>query len=172
MNMVVQVEAAALAPAEVDYRWDADTDILTASCRASAVREGLSGSVELTGGDGSWLILDIAAGHIAGVEVAVWPDVRKRRTLQPPQAEDARLVVVPGRDARGPAAEHRIASIEVDTALAAEADEAERTIHFVVGKSRPSRTVRIARDILIDVDGSSRIAGVWLLNVPPFPATE
>jgi hypothetical protein len=32
--------------------------------------------------------------------------------------------------------------------------------------------VRIARDILIDVDGRDRIAGVWLLAVPPFPEAQ
>ena len=62
-----------------------------------------------------------------------------------------------------------IASIEMNTALAAEADDAERTIHFRLGPSRQTKTVRIARDILIDVDGRDRIAGVWLLGVPPFP---
>jgi hypothetical protein len=51
----------------------------------------------------------------------------------------------------------------------AEADDSERTIHFRLGPSRQTKTVRIARDILIDVDGKDRIAGVWLLAVPPFP---
>ena len=62
-----------------------------------------------------------------------------------------------------------IASIEMNTAMAAEADEAEQTIHFRLGPSRQTKTVRIAREILIDVDGKDRIAGVWLLRVPPFP---
>ena len=52
---------------------------------------------------------------------------------------------------------------------AAESDRAERTIHFRVGPRRPARAVRIARDVLLDVDARERIAGVWLLNVPPFP---
>ena len=33
----------------------------------------MSGSVELEGSDGSWLILDVASGCIDGVEVAVVP---------------------------------------------------------------------------------------------------
>jgi hypothetical protein len=164
VNIVVQVEPSAADPAEVEYRWDADTDILTAHCRPSGVREGLKGSVELTGGDGSWVNLDIAAGSIVGVEVAVWPPVQRRRTLQPPAAEPAHLVVAPRRPATG------IADFEVDSGLVAESDEAEQTIHFRIGKGRAARTVRIARDILIDVDRVSRLAGVWLLNVPPFRA--
>jgi hypothetical protein len=167
VNIVVQVEPSGRTPAEleVEYRWDPDTDILTANCRNKAVGEGLSGSVELAGTDGSWLILDVRSGSVNGVEVAVWPDVRKVRTLQPPvESEYARLVVAPRKPPRG------VAAIEVDTALTAEADQAERTIHFKVGSNRPQRTVRIARDILIEVDEASSIAGVWLLNVPPFPA--
>jgi hypothetical protein len=167
VNIVVQVEPSGRTPGEVEveYRWDPDTDILTANCRNKSVGEGMSGSVELAGSDGSWLILDVRSGSINGVEVAVWPDVRKVRALQPPDAaEDARLVVAPRKPPRG------VAAIEVDTALTAEADQAERTIHFKVGSHRPQRTVRIARDILIEVDETSAIAGVWLLNVPPFPA--
>jgi hypothetical protein len=167
VNIVLQVEPSGRTPAEVevDYRWDPDTDILTANCRSKAVGEGISGSVELAGSDGSWLILDVRSGSVNGVEVAVWPDVRKVRTLRPPErSEDARLVVAPRRSSGG------IAAIEVETALTAEADQAERTIHFKVGPNRPQRTVRIARDILIEVDDASGIAGVWLLNVPPFPA--
>lgn len=167
MNIVVQVEPSGRTPdeVEVEYRWDPDTDILTANCRDKGPGDGVSGSVELAGSDGSWLILDVRSGSVHGVEVAVWPDVRKVRTLQPPApSEDARLVVAPRKPPRG------VASIEVDTALTAEADQAERTIHFKVGSGRPQRTVRIARDILIEVDETSAIAGVWLLNVPPFPA--
>jgi hypothetical protein len=44
-------------------------------------------------------------------------------------------------------------------------------IHFRVGAQRDVRTVRVGRDLLLDVDPQSRIAGVWLLNVPPFPDT-
>jgi len=77
--------------------------------------------------------------------------------------------VADGRVMVGGDGDDEIAAIEMNTALAAEADEAERTIHFRLGPSRQTKTVRIARDILIDVDGRDRIAGVWLLSVPPFP---
>src|SRR5579884_3521615 len=81
----------------VEYTWDADTDILSAQLSPRATGQGMSGSVGLEGSDGSWLILDVAAGRINGVEIAVWPDVRKLSTLTPPATvEDAR-VVVPSR---------------------------------------------------------------------------
>jgi hypothetical protein len=165
VSITVQVQAAERADWPVEYRWDRDTDILTANTGVPLDGNGVSGSVELTGADGSWLILDLAAGRIRGVEVAVWPDVRSVRALGVPDAVSSALVTVPSRDGGA-----RVASFEVPTSLVAEADTAERTIHFRVGGGKPSRTVRIARDILLDVDANDGIAGVWLLNVPPFPA--
>ena len=128
MSIAVRVEPLVGNPSDVEYRWDADTDILTANLRTRQAGDGASGSVEIEGSDGSWLILDLNGGSDNG-----------------------------------------IASIEMNTAMAAEADDSERTIHFRLGPSRQTKTVRIARDILIDVDGKDRIAGVWLLGVPPFP---
>lgn len=165
MNIPVRIEPWAGAPAPVDYRWDEDTDILTAQV------EGTSGgrtlSVDVEGRDGSWLILDVSDEHIRGVEVAVWPTVHKRTDLKPP-AEIEIVRVRVGRDG-GVAT---VAAVEVDTPVEAESDRAERTIHFRLGPGRQVRTVRIARDMLLDIDTRDRLAGVWLLDVPPFPATQ
>ena len=168
MNIAVRVEPAVAAPAaDVEYRWDPDTDILTANLGKAARGEGMSGSVGVEGSDGSWLIFDVSAGRINGIEVAVWPAVRKRSTLAPPaQVVDAH-VSVPARRSQPD-----VASLEVDTALTAEADGAERVFHFHFGKPRETRAVRIARDLLLDIDSRDRIAGVWFLNVPPFPADQ
>ncbi len=167
VSFAVQIEPAQGVPSEVDYRWDADTDILTAAVRAKAVGEGLCGSVELMGGDGAWLNLDVTAGRIHGVEVAVWPDVRKVSALRVPASIEDGRVAVPLRKLGSD-----VGSVSIDTALMAEADHAEETIHFRVGPPRQVRTVRIARDLLLDVDSHGRIAGVWLLNVPPFPVDQ
>jgi hypothetical protein len=151
----------------VEYRWDADTDILTATISVRAGGEGASGSVEMEGSDGSWVIFDVHAGIIAGVEVAVWPEVRKVRTLAPPADAVHGRVAIPARGAsRG------VAALEVDTYLAADADAEEKTIHFRFGAARPTRAVRIARDLVVDIDERDGIAGVWLLNVPPFPSDQ
>jgi hypothetical protein len=32
------------------------------------------------------------------------------------------------------------------------------------------RTIRLAHDLLLDVDEKSQISGLWMLNVPPRPA--
>jgi hypothetical protein len=164
VKIAVQLEPATELPGEVEYRWDPDTDILSAQLSPRADGDGMSGSVGLEGSDGSWLILDVAAGRINGVEVAVWPDVRKLRELQPPRhVEDAHVVVPSGKSAD-------ISSLEMQTHLVAEADHDQRTFHFRLGKPRSSRTVRVARNLLFDVDDKCRISGLWLLNVPPGPA--
>jgi hypothetical protein len=166
VNVAVQLEPHTGAVPSVTYRWDPDTDILTARLDGVATGSGASGSVDLEGADGSWLILDVARGHINGVEVAVWPDVRKRPALQPPSAvEDGRLAV-PSR----PSAPD-VSALEIDTNLRAESDDAEQVIYFRVGAARPARTVRVARELLVELDPHQRIAGLWLLDVPPFPST-
>ena len=167
MNIPVRLQPPNASPPEVEYRWDTDTDILTASMKAEREGDGISGSVEVEGRDGSWLMLDVSSGQIKGVEVAVWPQVQKRADLAPPaNVEDATVEV------GAPGSGKRVSALEVDTAVAAESDTAERTIHFRLGPQRRTRTVRIARDILLDIDGRDRIAGIWLLEVPPFPTPE
>jgi hypothetical protein len=164
LNIPIEVEPASGASPAVDYRWDPDTEILSAQLNPRASGKGMSGSVEVEGADGSWLILDVSAGCINGVEVAVWPDVQKRQSLAlPGKVEDASVRVPSRRSQPG------VASLEVETPLLAEADEAERVFHFTLGKKRQTRTVRFAKDLLVDVDGSNHLAGLWLLNVPPFP---
>ncbi|MGQ0713483.1 MAG: hypothetical protein ACT4PJ_07100 [Gemmatimonadaceae bacterium] len=166
MNIAVQIEPTGTL-SDVVYRWDTDTDILTATLRNGAKGTGMSGSVELAGSDGSWVILDVEAGCIHGVEVAVWPDVRKVPTLNPPADAQSASVIVPTRRSQPD-----VAAVEVDASLIAEADQAERTIHFRLGVKRPARAVRFARDLLLELDDRDRIAGLWLLNVPPFPEGE
>ena len=164
MKVAMQVEPQSGAPPAVAYRWDPDTEILIATVDDRSAGEGTSGTVEVQGTDGSWLNLDVARGRIHSIEIAVWPEVRMRSALHPPgEVEDVR-VTVPFRRSAGP-----IASMEVDTTVAAEADSSERTIHFRLGNGSSTRTVRIASDLLLDLDPAGRLAGLWLLNVPPLP---
>lgn len=165
MSVVVsveQVEARELPP--VEYRWDADTDILQAALRAPTVGEGLSGSVDLEGADGSWLTFEMLGGRLTAIEIAVWPDVATRPTLRAPSPAGLARLRMPSRT---PDAE--LEALEVNTAILAVADEAERTIHFRIGPTRPSRPLQVASDLLVEVDARSRLAGFWLLNVPPSP---
>jgi hypothetical protein len=166
VKIAVQVQPANGAPQKVEYRWDADTEILSARLLPPARGEGMSGSVGLEGSDGSWLILDVAAGCINGVEIAVWPDVTQLPALRVPANIEDAGVVVPARRSQSD-----ISSLESTTRLVAEADAAQRNFHFRLGKARETRTIRLARDLLLDLDEKSQISGVWLLNVPPAPAS-
>lgn len=166
MNVAVQLGPPTGPAPAVEYRWDEDTDILTAKVRANGASAGMSGSVGVEGSDGSWIVFDVVDGVIRGVEIPVWPEVRKLTVLAPPsEVEEVHATFPLRRSQPG------IASLEMTTAVMAEADRAERTIHFRIGPRRDVRAVRVARDILLDVDAAGYLAGVWLLNVPPFPAT-
>lgn len=167
MKIPIQIEpssAGAATPA-VEYRWDPDTEILSAQLSPRASGKGMSGSVELEGSDGSWLILDVSGGRINGIEIAVWPDVQIRSALKPPGKLEDGQIVVPSRKSQPD-----VAALEVETPMIAESDETERNFHFTLGRPKTARTVRCAQDLLVDVDASSNLVGLWLLNVPPFKA--
>jgi len=163
MKIPIQVEPTSSAAPTVEYRWDPDTEILSAQLTPRAEGKGMSGSVELEGSDGSWLILDLAGGRINGIEVAVWPEVQIRNALKPTATPEDAFVVVPSRKSQPD-----LAALEVETPLIAESDETERVFHFTLGRPKKVRTIRCASDVLVEVDASNHLVGLWLLNVPPF----
>lgn len=164
MKIAVEVQPTAGSQPNVQYRWDPDTDILSAQLTPNGPSEGMSGSVGLEGSDGSWVILDVSSGSIAGVEVAVWPELKKLPTLPLPSGIEDATIVVPARRSQPD-----IASLEMSSRLVAEADHEQRNIHFRLGKPKGAKTVRLAKDVLLDIDEKSQISGLWLLNVPPCP---
>jgi uncharacterized protein YuzE len=163
MSLTVQIEPLRGATPSVAYRWDTDTDILSAQVEG-ATSEGPAATVEVQGLDGSWMILDVRGGRIRGVEVAVWPDVRKLPALTPPSFEPGEVVLPPRHAAAGASA--------VDSPLSAEVDDPERVFHFRFGPGPESRAIQVANDILVDVEPSGAVAGIWFLNVPPFPLDQ
>lgn len=167
MNISVNIEPVEGAPAPVAYHWDPDTSILTAEVAGERPTDGVSASLELAGTDGSWVILDVRGGMVHGIEVAVWPDVRRVPSLRVPDDAPCARLLLPNAAAAG-----RVAEYQMDTPLLAESDTRRGTIHFRLGAGRPARTVRIARDICIDVDQRQVIRGIWLLNVPPCPVVQ
>lgn len=166
MKIAVQVQIEPSEPTNqrINYRWDEDTDILTAELLPRIEGKGMSGSVGLEGNDGSWVILDIAAGRIAAIEIPVWPEVRKSSTLAPPTSIEEARVTIPARQSQP-----NIASVEMNSDLYAESDAKQTIIHFRLGRPHRARTIRIARELLLEVNEKSQISGLWLLNVPPGP---
>jgi hypothetical protein len=166
VNIAVQLEPRSDRPPSVEYKWDSDTEILSAHLKPGAESSGLSGSVGVEGTDGSWLILDVNGGRINAVEVAVWPEVMQRATLAVPQSIEELSILIPAaRSSR------EVRSVEVATNMSAESDPGRKNIHFRLGSPRRTRAVRLASDILLDVDAQNRVTGVWLLNVPPCPGS-
>ena len=163
MSLTVQIEPPRGATPSVAYRWDTDTDILSAQLEGIAP-EGPAATIEVQGLDGSWMILDVRGGRLRGVEVAVWPDVRKLPMLSPPRSEPGDVVLPPRHAAAGASA--------VDSPLSAEVDDPETVFHFRFGPGVESRAIRVAHDILVDVEPSGAVAGIWFLNVPPFPLDQ
>lgn len=153
---------------KVSYQWDPETDILSVACRGSAKASGLTGTVDLEGRDGSFVVIDVAGGALQGVDVVTWPDnIRTIETLTPPDATRDARVVIPGRRSQP-----GIAAVEVETALTVEKNSAESLFHIRVGRLRPVVVVRVADSLLVELDKQARLAGLWLLDVPPFPNVE
>lgn len=161
-SVAVRVEVDAAPPAPVRYHWDPDTEILAASIEERRGGGWVATAVTLEGPGGAWVTLELRGGRFCGLEVAVWPPVALRAALFPPRASA-------GGHARCPEAAGAASEVTVDAELRAERDRGGRTVRLGIGSARPSRPVRVARDILLDVDDAGALAGVWLLNVPPLP---
>lgn len=153
---------------KVTYRWDPETDILSVSCKGTGRTTGLNGTVDLEGGDGSFVVIDVAGGCLRGVDVVTWPDdIRTRDDLVVPDSAKEARVVFPSRKSQ-PA----VAAVEVDTALTVEKNQSESVLHIRVGRQRAATVVRVGDRMLVEVDKNSRLAGLWFLDVPPFPNVE
>jgi hypothetical protein len=125
---------------KVSYRWDPETDILTVACKGVTKGNGMNGTVDLEGGDGSF--------------------------VAPEPSKDGQVTFPTRRSQPG------IAAVEVDTAIDVEKNETDSVFHIRVGRSRAATVVRVGDHLLVEVDKQSRLAGLWLLEVPPFPNVE
>jgi len=153
---------------KVSYRWDPETDILSVACKGMPKATGMNGTVDLEGSDGSFVLLDVAGGLLRGLDVVTWPDdIRTVETVTPTDSAKEARVVFPTRRSQP-----SIAAVEVDTALTVDKNQTESVFHIRVGRSRTVTLVRVADNLLVELDKQSRLAGLWLLDVPPFPNVE
>lgn len=144
------------------FHWDAETEILSGSADVAG-RDGLTGSIELEDARGAVVTLDFDGGLMRGVEVVVWPPVKSKDALAAPRPVSGGVLVVPTLSDQG------VAVVEIDVPLAAESSADESVIHLRVGSGRPAKTVALAENLLLDLDAKGDMAGLWLLDVPPFP---
>ena len=168
MHFETKIEPLGGKLPKVTYRWDPETDILTVACKGVAKGNGMDGTVDLEGGDGSFVVIDVAGGSLRGVDVVTWPDdVRTVASLEPPKPNKEGQVTFPDRRSQP-----GVAAVELDTPLTVDKNQGESVFHIRVGRQRAATVIRVADHLLVEVDKLNRIAGLWLLEVPPFPNVE
>lgn len=167
MGFAARVEALTGKLPSVTFKWDPETEILAGHFKGASKAEGLTGSVELEGSDGSFALLDVAGGRLRGLEVVVWPETQTVAGLTPPPAGQRGQLVLPARKSQP-----GVASVEVDTLMLAEKAPDDSVIHLRVGPARKVRTVQVADNLMLELDDGGEIAGFWLSKVPPFPQVE
>ena len=151
----------------VTFKWDPETEILSGQFKGAGEADGLTGTVELEGVDGSFAVLDVAGGRLRGLEVVVWPETQIVPGLTPPSATERGRLILPSR-----ASQPGIAAVEVDTHMVADKSPDDSVIHLRIGPQRRVKLVQVADHLLLELDDRSEIAGFWLLVVPPFPQVE
>jgi hypothetical protein len=167
MGFAARVEPLSGKLPSVTFKWDPETEILAGHFKGVGKAEGLTGSVELEGADGSFALLDVAGGRLRGLEVVVWPETQTVDGLTPPAAAQRGRLVLPARKSQP-----GIASVEVETLITAEKAPDDSVIHLRIGPARRVRTVQVADNLTLELDDASEIAGFWLSQVPPFPQME
>ncbi|MBP2647565.1 MAG: hypothetical protein H6Q77_1189 [Gemmatimonadetes bacterium] len=159
------VERVTGAFPSISWRWDPETDILSGTFRGSGSSR-LDGTIELTDAEGAIAVLDVADGAVAGLDVVVWPEVTSTRGLALPSGAEAGRVVM-----RGPRAD-RTTSVEIEAALTIRTNPGESIYHLKVGGLPAARAIRVADQLIVELDAEDGLAGCWLLGVPPFPSLD
>lgn len=167
MGFAARVEPLSGKLPTVTFKWDPETEILSGHFKGAGKAEGLTGTVELEGPDGSFAVLDVAGGRLRGLEVVVWPETQTVPSLTPPAATERGRLMLPARPSQP-----GIAAVEVDTHMVAEKTPDDSTIHLRVGPQRKVKLIQVAENLMLELDEASEIAGFWLLEVPPFPHVE
>ena len=164
MSLTATVEPLSGSLPAISFKWDDETEILAGHFKGASKAGGLTGSVELEGSDGAFVVLDVAQGVVQGLEVVVWPQVDVVSSLMAPAAKQKGRLTLPARRSQP-----NIAAVEVETAITATKSGDQKTIHLRVGAKRPVTVTQLADHLLVECDAGGKIAGFWLLNLPPFP---
>src|SRR5260370_18980285 len=117
---------------KITYHWDPETDILSVACKGTGKATGFNGTVDLEGGDGSFVVIDVVNGCLRGVDIVTWPDdIRTRDSLAIPEAAKDARVGFPGGQSH-PA----VAAGDAATALTAEKNQTRSGLPVPVGPPR------------------------------------
>ena len=160
----VRVEPLGGSLPVVTWRLDEETEILAGGFKVpSRGQLGVSASVELADPEGAIVVLDIHSGRLTGLDIVIWPAVELHAALTPPFPSRDAEILWPARPA--PAA--TTAALELETGLSATINGSGTVLHLVLASGRPAETVRIGDRLLVDIDSRQRLAGFWLLDLPP-----
>jgi hypothetical protein len=162
MPVRVTVERAEGPLPAFDFHWDAETEILAGRHPAPARKGAHAVAWEFEAPDGAVVVLETVDGVLCGIEVVVWPDVeRAARLVAPHDAAPGRAHLAPPAGASG-------AVVQIEARITAAALPSETLIHLALGAPR-ARSVRVAENVVIDLDAEDGLAGLWLEELPLFP---
>lgn len=151
---------------QIEFHWDFETEILTGRFPIVAPPAAESRTIELGDLGGAFVTLGLDAEVLIGLEVVVWPKSEVSSKLTPPQTgRQGRLELQLDEAAR------KAGVVDLTVELSCEKNDDESTIHLGVGEPREVDCVILAENLFAEVDAEGRLAGFWLLAVPPFPST-
>jgi hypothetical protein len=166
MTLATQIAPLQDQLPQMEFHWDFDTEILTGKLAAGLPYPAQPQAIELGDAGGSFVTLSLDGSMLAGLEVVVWPEYKTSTALTPPRPErEGRLEIQLDEAAQ------KAGVVELKVELSCEKNGDESTIHLVVGDPRAVDSVTLAENLLAEVDAKGRLAGFWLLAVPPFPPT-
>lgn len=162
---MIRATAAAAPPLPAfPFRWDAETEILSGRQDVSDAPAGFTGSWEIESPTGAVVVLETTGGVLGGIEVVVWPDVARAALTVPHAAAPGRVMLeAPAGQSAG--------VIEIELPIAGAATASETLIRLSFG-TPPARSVRIAENVIVDLDAAGCLAGLWLDALPPFEQGE
>ncbi len=167
MTAIGRVEPTTGPLPTASCRWDQETEILSVNLDGVEGPGGFAGTVELEDAGGVYVTLDFHEGALRGLEIVVWPSSTTVEALAAPSPSQQGRVTVPPRQSQPD-----VALVEVEVPLAVERNADETVVHLRIGPKRQVQAVAVADNVMAERDASGELAGVWLVNVPPFPATE
>jgi len=160
-GLEVRLEPLQGALPAIAWRRDEETEILTGGFKPAAKGRGDSITVELADAEGAIVVLDVVAGRLTGVDVVIWPALDPVEGLKPPAPSRDAEVLWPAKPSAITAA-----AVELETLLLASTNDAGTLLHLALGRVRIVETVRLADNLLADIDDRQRLAGLWLLDLP------
>lgn len=150
-----------------DFHWDSKTEMLASTIIYGEPAGSDFRTLELGGAHGSYVSLNLVNGLLTGIEIVVWPQGEIVDELSTPSAaRNGQLKV----DLSGHG--NTAAVVELDGPLSCLRTADESRVHLSFQREVSTEVVALAHNLMADVDDRDRLAGLWLVDVPPFPEAK